>query len=479
MDKQQDHVLRILEERDVRSLRLWFTDVIGTLKSVTVAPAELEMAFTEGIGFDGSSIEGFTRVSESDMIVRPDASTFQMMPWLFRHPSATAPSDAHLASPLSGGGYLAGSDGRLGDAPAGFATARMFGDLLTPEGNHAPTDTRGLLRTVLAKAADHGFTVLLHPEVEFYVFEQGWIPGEAPIPVDRAGYFDHVPRGLGHGFRRTAVSVLEEMGIPVEFSHHENGPGQHEIDLRSADALTTADNIMTLRTVVKDVAADHGVYATFMPKPLMDHPGNGMHTHFSLFEGDRNVFFEPGATYQLSTTARRFVAGILRHARDISLVTNQFVNSYKRLWGGGEAPSYVCWGHNNRSALIRVPMYKPGKDSSTRIEYRGLDAAANPYLAYALIIAAGLKGIEERYELPDALGEDVHAFTPAERRALQISPLPSSLDEAIDAMESSDLIADVAGEHIYDFVLRNKRQEWHEYRHQVTAFELRRFLPML
>jgi glutamine synthetase len=269
------------------------------------------------------------------------------------------------------------------------------------------------------------------------------------------------------------------MGISVEFSHHEGGPGQNEIDLRYADALSMADNIMTFRSVIKEVALEQGVYATFMPKPFAGHPGSGMHTHLSLFEGDRNAFHEAGAEYQLSKVARQFIAGLLRHAGEITAVTNQWVNSYKRLWGGGEAPSYVCWGHNNRSALIRVPMYKPGKGNSTRIEYRALDSACNPYLAYALILAAGLKGVDEGLDLPDGAEDDVWALTDAERRALGIKPLPASLSDAIALMEDSELVAETLGEGVFDFFLRNKRQEWTEYRQQVTPFELNRYLPML
>ncbi len=273
--------------------------------------------------------------------------------------------------------------------------------------------------------------------------------------------------------------VLESMGISVEFSHHEGGPGQNEIDLRYADALATADNIMTFRTVVKEVALERGVYATFMPKPFADHPGSAMHTHMSLFEGETNVFHDPSDVYQLSRTARQFMAGLLVHASEMTLITNQYVNSFKRLWGGGEAPSYVCWGHNNRSALVRVPMYKPGKAASVRLEHRGLDAACNPYLAYAVLLAAGLRGIEQGYELPEGAEDDVWALTPKERRALGIRELPSSLREAIDTLEASDFMAEVLGEQVFDFVLRNKREEWLAYRHQITPFEVSRYLPVL
>ena len=448
MDRQQEFVLRSIEERDIRFVRLWFTDVLGFLKSVAVAPAELEGAFAEGIGFDGSAIEGLARVSEADMLVKPDPSTFQVLPW-------------------------------RGDAGGGQGTARMFCDILTPDGEPALADPRQVLKRSLAKAADQGFTFYTHPEIEFYLFEKGWEPGREPTPIDSAGFFDHVPHGTAHDFRRAAITMLEAMGISVEFSHHEGGPGQNEIDLRYADALSTADNIMTFRTVIKEVALEQGVYATFMPKPLADHPGTGMHTHMSLFEGDRNAFHEAGAQYQLSKTARQFIAGLLQHSAEITAVTNQFVNSYKRLWGGGEAPSHICWGHNNRSALVRVPMYKPGKGQSARIEHRALDAAANPYLAFAVLLAAGLRGIDEGYELPEGAEDDVWALTDGERRAMGIRPLPSSLEAAIEVMEESELVAETLGEGVFDFVLRNKRQEWQDYRQQVTPFELSTYLPIL
>ena len=445
MDRQQEFVLRTIEERDIRFVRLWFTDVLGSLKSVAVAPAELEGAFAEGIGFDGSAIEGLARVYEADMLVKPDPSTFQVLPWRGEH----------------------------------LGTARMFCDILTPDGEPALSDPRHVLKRALARAAAHGLTFYTHPEIEFYLVKDPIVPGTEPEPVDRAGYFDHVPRGRTHDFRRAAITVLESMGISVEFSHHEGGPGQNEIDLRYADALTTADNIMTFRTVIKEVALEQGLYATFMPKPLNEHPGSGMHTHFSLFEGDTNAFFEAGAEFQLSTTARQFIAGILRHAPEFTAVTNQFVNSFKRLWGGGEAPSYLSWGHNNRSALVRVPLYKPNKGQSARIEYRGIDSASNPYLAYSVLLGAGLKGIEEGYELPPAAEDDVWSLTPAERRAMGHAPLPASLHDAIRVMEDSELVADILGEQVFENFLRNKRAEWHDYRIQVTPYELRRNLNIL
>ncbi|MEY4418151.1 MAG: hypothetical protein RIQ88_589, partial [Actinomycetota bacterium] len=439
MDKQRDFVLRTIEERNVKFVRLWFTDVAGTLKSVAIAPAEIESAFAEGIGFDGSAIEGLARSYEADMLANPDPATFQILPWR----GETDP------------------------------TARMFCDISTPDGVPASADPRNVLRRALAKAASMGFTFYTHPEIEFYLLKSAQYGPEGPIPVDKAGYFDNVPGGTAYDFRRRAVSMLEQLGISVEFSHHEGGPGQNEIDLRYADALTTADNIMTFRTVIKEVAIEQGIYATFMPKPFTEHPGSGMHTHMSLFEGDTNAFFDASGEYHLSKTAKSFIAGLLKHAPEITAVTNQYVNSYKRLWGGGEAPSFVCWGHNNRSALVRVPLYKPNKAQSARVEYRAIDSAANPYLSYALILAAGLKGIEEGYELPAETEDNVWRLTDAERRAMGIQPLPTSLDHAIRKLEESELAAETLGEQVFSYVLANKRAEWSDYRAQVTPYELR------
>ncbi len=444
-DKQRDFVLRTIEERGVKFVRLWFTDVAGTLKSVAIAPAEVEGAFAEGIGFDGSAIEGLARSYEADMLAQPDPSTFQILPW-------------------------------RGEIDP---TARMFCDIRTPDSQPAAADPRNVLRRALAKAAEMGFSFYIHPEIEFYLLKSSQIGPEGPIPVDRAGYFDNVPGGTAHDFRRRAVSMLEQLGISVEFAHHEGGPGQNEIDLRYADALTMADNIMTFRTVIKEVAIEQGVYATFMPKPFTEHPGSGMHTHMSLFEGDTNAFYDPSAQYQLSKVGRQFIAGLLKHAPEITAVTNQYVNSYKRLWGGGEAPSFVCWGHNNRSALIRVPLYKPNKSNSSRIEYRAIDSAANPYLAYALLLSAGLKGIEEGLELPPEAEDNVWNLTDSERRAMGIQPLPQSLEHAIRKLEESELAAEVLGEEVFSYVLANKRREWSDYRSQVTPFELQQNLETL
>jgi glutamine synthetase len=380
------------------------------------------------------------------MLAIPDPSTFQILPW------------------------------RGTVDPA----ARMFCDIATPDGKPAAADPRNVLKRALDKAASLGFSFYVHPEIEFYLLKSAELgPDGLPQPVDNAGYFDNVPGGTAHDFRRRAVTMLEQLGISVEFSHHEGGPGQNEIDLRYADALSMADNVMTFKTVIKEVAIEQGVYATFMPKPFTNHPGSGMHTHFSLFQGDKNAFFDAGAQYHLSNTARQFMAGILRHAPEITLVTNQFVNSYKRLWGGGEAPSYVSWGHNNRSALIRIPLHKPEKAQSTRIEYRAMDSATNPYLAYALLLGAGLKGIENGYELPPEAEDDVWSLTDMERRALGNESLPQSLDHAIKKLETSELAAEILGESVFSFVLANKRNEWAEYRSQVTPFEIEQNLRTL
>jgi glutamine synthetase len=430
MSKQQEFVLRTIEERDIRFIRLWFTDVLGTLKSVAIAPAELNAAFEEGIGFDGSAIEGFARHSESDMLAKPDPATFSILPWRTEAPGA----------------------------------ARMFCDITLPNGEPSPTDPRHVLRRTLAKAAEMGYTCYTHPEIEFFLFKSQPEKGEVPIPVDQGGYFDHTPAVVGHDFRRQAITLLEAMGVSVEFSHHEGAPGQQEIDLRYADALSTADNIMTFRHVIKEVALEQGFYASFMPKPFTDHPGSGMHTHVSLFKGEENAFYDANAELNLSETGRQFVAGILKHASEITAVTNQWVNSYKRLQGGGEAPAIINWGHNDRGALVRIPMYKPNKENSTRIEFRSPDSACNPYLAYAVMIAAGLKGIEGKYKL-EASNDS--------------ATLPANLNEAIATMEKSELVRETLGESVFEYVLRNKRAEWLDYRRQVSQYELDRYLPVL
>ncbi|MFC4127093.1 type I glutamate--ammonia ligase [Nocardia rhizosphaerae] len=445
MDRQKEFVLRTLEERDIRFVRLWFTDVLGYLKSVAIAPAELEGAFEEGIGFDGSAIEGFARVSEADMVARPDPSTFQVLPW--------ASSKGHQHS------------------------ARMFCDITMPDGSPSWADPRHVLRRQLNKAADVGFSCYVHPEIEFFLLEDGLKDGK-PTPADTGGFFDQAVHDSAPNFRRHAIDALESMGISVEFSHHEGAPGQQEIDLRYADALSMADNVMTFRYLIKEVAIDEGVRATFMPKPFSQYPGSAMHTHMSLFEGESNAFADPDDPLNLSTTARSFIAGILEHAPEISAISNQWVNSYKRLIHGGEAPTAASWGRSNRSALVRVPMYTPNKASSRRVEIRSPDSACNPYLTFAVLLAAGLRGIEKGYDLPPEAEDDVWSLTDAERRAMGFRSLPGTLDEALQAMERSELVAETLGEHVFDFFLRNKRREWADYRSKVTPWELEEYLSL-
>lgn len=444
MDAQQEYVLRTVAERDIRFIRLWFTDVLGFLKSVAISPAELEAAFEEGIGFDGSAIEGYARIYESDMVAHPVAETFELLPWRTQG-----------------------------------STARMFCDISMPDGSPALSDSRHVLARALNNAHDMGFTFYVHPEIEFYLLRNPVTPGVEPEPLDHGGYFDHTTMDQGTDFRREAITMLETMNIPVEFSHHEGGPGQHEIDLRYADAMTMADNIMTFKIVLKEVASMHDITATFMPKPFTDKPGSALHTHLSLFEADRNAFFDATDELRLSVIGKQFLAGLLAHAREITAVTNQWVNSYKRLAWGGEAPRYVCWGRNNRSALVRIPLFKPDKASAARVEYRAMDPAANPYLAFALLLNAGLDGIDKQMTLPPEAEDDVWALHGRERQAMGIEPLPPNLGAAIEAMESSDLIADTLGDTVFEYFLRNKRAEFEAYRREVSAHELRTLLPRL
>jgi glutamine synthetase len=441
VDKQQEYVLRTVEERDIRFIRLWFTDVLGFLKSVAITVAELENAFTEGIGFDGSSIDGFARVQEADMVAVPDAATFQVLPW----------------------------------RPESHGVARMFCDILTPDGEPFAADPRQVLRRNLQRASDLGFTFYVHPEMEFFLFGDS----RSTEPLDDGSYFDMTPLDIQQDFRRQAINTLEKMGISVEYSHHEVAPSQHEIDLRMADALSMADNIMTFRLVVKETALSRGVYASFMPKPIEAQWGNAMHLHLSLFNGDDNAFHDPSDHHHLSPTAKQFTAGLLRHAREITAVTNQWINSYKRLVPGFEAPVNVSWGSSNRSALVRIPMHKPRKGASTRIEYRAPDPAVNPYLAFSVILAAGLAGIEGEYDLPDEAADNMYELTAAERAAAGIGRLPTSLGEALAEMERSELVADALGEHLFEYFLANKRREWRDYSAHVTQFELDRYLPLL
>lgn len=441
MSAQTDYVLKTVEERGVRFVRLWFTDVLGFLKSFAITPAELETALEEGMTFDGSAIEGYSRVQESDMLAVPDATTFEILPW---------------------------GDG---DTPV----ARIFCDITRISGEPFAGDPRQVLKRNLDRAREMGFTFYAGPEMEFFYFENS----SSTIPLDHAGFFDLTQHDMVSSLRKKTIMTLEALGIPVEYSFHELGPSQHEIDLRYTDALNMADNVMTFRLAVKEVAAELGVYATFMPKPIAGDFGSGMHTHFSLFEGDENAFYDPRDPAGLSKTGQAFIAGLLKHAREITAVTNQWVNSYKRLNVRYEAPAYVCWARNNRSALVRVPIAKRGKESSTRVEFRSPDPACNPYLAFSVILAAGLKGIKEGYELAPEAANNIFKMSDEERAREGIMALPQSLGEAIDLMEGSELLADALGEHVFEYFIRNKRAEWSDYRAQVTPYELDRYLGTL
>jgi glutamine synthetase len=441
--EQVQYVVNKVKEHDVKFIRLWFTDILGFLKSFAVTSEELELSLVDGQGFDGSSIQGFARIDESDMIALPDPSTFAVLPW----------------RPTEGGGV-----------------ARMFCDVLQPDGTPYVGDPRYVLRRALKRAADMGFTYYVGPELEFFLFRDA---GSKPEVLDRGGYFDMMPLDIASDVRRETVLTLERMGIGVEYSHHEVAPSQHEIDLRYTDALTMADSAMTYRLVVKEVALKHGCHATFMPKPLFGQNGSGMHTHQSLFQGDKNAFFDPKAEDHLSQTARQFIAGLLHHAREITAVTNQWVNSYKRLVPGYEAPIYLSWARRNRSDLIRVPTYKPGRENATRIEYRAPDPACNPYLAFAAMLTAGLDGIEKKYECPDPVERNVYEMTPEERAELDIGELPGDLWDAIEVAEKSELLQRALGDHVFERFIANKKLEWQEYREQVTEYELERYLPVL
>jgi glutamine synthetase len=440
-DDVRAFVIRTAEERGIRFIRLWFTDILGFLKSFAIPAEELPEALSEGVGFDGSAIDGFARVQEADMVAYPDPSTFQILPW----------------------------------RPGMSGVARMFCDIRTPEGTLFEGDPRAVLRRAISRAKDMGLSFYVGPEIEYFLFRDS----ETPEPLDVGTYFDLTPLDVGSDFRRRVIDYLEQLGVPVKDSHHAIAASQHEVDLRHTDALTMADSVMTFRLAVKEVAQELGVYATFMPKPIQGVDGSSLHTHMSLFEGGRNAFFDPTDRYYLSKTARSFVAGLLRHAREISAVTNQWVNSYKRLVPGFEAPLYVCWGVSNRSALVRVPLTKPGKEASARVEYRAPDPACNPYLAFALILTAGLRGIEHEYELPPEATNDIYSMTEAERGDAGIVPLPESLPEALGEMQRSDLVREALGEHLFEWFIANKRAEWNEHRTYVTGLELDRNLPRL
>jgi glutamine synthetase len=447
-EEAAEYVIKTAKEHDVKFVRLWFTDILGMLKSFAITVEELEGALQEGMGFDGSSIQGFARIDESDMVAMPDPDTFCLLPWRPREHRAVG---------------------------------RMFCDVLRPGGQPFEGDPRHVLKRNLKRASELGYTYYVGPELEYFYFKQD--PNDPTTPttqvLDKGGYFDLTPLDAAVDMRKDTVLQLEEMGIGVEYSHHEVAHSQHEIDMRYTDALTMADNVMTYRLVVKEVALQHGCYATFMPKPVFGINGSGMHVHQSLFKGDKNAFFDANDPYHLSNLAKCFIAGLLKHAPEITAVCNQWVNSYKRMVPGYEAPVYQSWARRNRADLVRVPEYKPGKEKATRIEFRSPDPACNPYLAFSVMLAAGLEGINNEYEIPEPIEENVYEMSEEERHKRGIGVLPASLLEAIQLTEKSELVRKALGDHVFDAFIQNKKIEWNEYRSQVTEFELERYLPIL
>jgi len=443
--KTKEEVFEVIKNRDVKFVGLWFTDILGRLKSVSIPVSELEIAFDEGAGFDGSSIKGFARIDESDMVAKPDPATFQIIPWQSR-----------------------------GDK--GAVVARMFCDIRNPDGSPYEGDPRYILKRSLERLEkEYGYTFYIGPELEYFYFKNE----KSPEVLDEGGYFDLTTLDAGIEMRRETILMLEAMGIKVEYSHHEVAPSQHEIDLRYKDALTMADQVMTYRIVVKEIARQHGCYATFMPKPIFGVNGSGMHVHQSLFRGDRNAFFDPDDEYHLSDVGKSYIAGLLKHAPEITAVTNQWINSYKRLVPGYEAPVYITWARRNRSTLVRVPMYKPGKEKATRVEFRSPDPACNPYLAFSVMLAAGLAGIKNRYELPPPTEKDVYLMSDEERAKEGIKTLPGSLIEAITLTEKSELVREALGDHIFNNFITSKKVEWDRYRVNVTEWELKEYLSVL
>lgn len=436
-----DDVKKIVKEKGISFIQFWFTDVLGMLKSFAITPSELEEGLTEGMGFDGSSIEGFARIEESDMIAKPDPTTFQLVPW------------------------------RSGDRPV----ARMFCDILNPDGTNYVGDPRYVFKRLLNKVAEMGYTFYLGPELEYFYFKDS----KNTERLDSGGYFDSRPLDLGSNLRRDTIFALQTIGIQVEYSHHEVAPSQHEIDLRYDEGLKMADKTMTYRVVVKEIARQHGAYATFMPKPIFGENGSGMHVHQSLFKGERNAFYDPNDEYHLSDTAKHYIAGLIHNAPQITAITSQWVNSYKRLVPGYEAPVYVSWARRNRSALVRVPMYKPGKEKATRIEYRSPDPSCNPYLAFAVMLGAGMDGIDRNLEMPDPIEEDIFEMNPAERKAHGITDLPGNLYSAILEAEKSDLVREILGDHIFNKFIENKKIEWDNYRTHISQYEIEKYLPIL
>ncbi|UCB52471.1 MAG: glutamine synthetase [Candidatus Zixiibacteriota bacterium] len=442
MTKTKDEVLAIIDEKKVKYIRLWFTDILGQLKGMSITRGEIEHVLDDGQGFDGSSIEGFVRIEESDLLAMPDLKTFRILPW--------SVNDEKVAL--------------------------FICDVLKPDGTPFVGDPRYVLKRVLAKAAEKGWSFFCGPELEYFYFPKK----DDVTPLDEGGYFDYSTVSVGTRMRKIAATALETMGIPVECTHHEVAPSQHEIDLRYQEALVMADMVMFYRLTVKELAQREGYYATFMPKPIFGENGSGMHVHQSLFNGERNIFFDPQeARYHLSAEARHYVGGVFRYVKEICLVLSQWVNSYKRLVPGYEAPAYISWGTRNRSALVRVPEYKPGKEKATRIEVRSPDPACNPYLAFAMMLAAGLKGIKEKTEPPPPEEKDIFAMSAEERKELNIDCLPGSLEEAIREFEKSQLAQETLGDHIFHSLIANKKVEWDRYRVHVGDYELKKYLPWL
>ena len=437
----KEFVLHEARENDVKFIRLWFTDILGSIKGFAITVEELENAITRGMGFDGSAIEGFARADERDLYALPDPNTFNVLPW----------------------------------RPKINAVAKMFCDIVTPDNKPFDGDPRSVLKRNLDKAAGKGYTFYVAPELEYFYFKNN----QSVDFLDTSGYFDQDAPDLGTDLRRETVLTLEEMGIPVESSHHEAAPSQHEIDLRHTDALTMADTVMTYKLVVKEIAMNHGVFASFMPKPANGINGNGMHTHMSLFKGDKNTFYEEGQSHHLSSTGRQFCAGLLRHAREITLVTNQWVNSYKRLVPSYEAPKYITWAEVNRSDLIRIPSFKIGREASRRIEYRAPDPACNPYLTFSVLLAAGMDGIENEYELPSLIGQNAQDMSVEERASHGIEALPGNLWEAIQITQDSELVRSALGDKVFESFIENKKIEWDNYSTQVSQYELDTYLNTL
>ncbi len=440
-EKKVEEVRKLVKEKDVKFIQIWFTDILGQLKSFAITIEELEGAFKEGMGFDGSSIKGYARIDESDMVAKPDPDTFQIIPW----------------------------------RPKEKAVGRMFADILNPDGSPYEGDPRYILKRNLRRLEEKGYTFNIGPELEYFYFKNE----NSTEVLDKGGYFDLTTLDAASDLRRETVLTLEEMGIKVEYCHHEVAPSQHEIDLCYTDALTMADNVMTYRTVVKEVATKYGFYATFMPKPIFGVNGSGMHTHQSLFKGEKNVFFDPNDKYHLSEIGKAYIAGLLKHSQEITAITNQWVNSYKRLVPGYESPVYISWARRNRSALVRVPMYKPGKEKATRLEYRCPDPACNPYLTFAVMLSAGLEGVEKGYKLPEPIERDIFIMNEEERKEAKIGSLPGSLIEAIELAEKSEVVRKTLGEHTFKNFIMGKKVEWDNYRAKVHPYELETYLPIL